>query len=379
VRVVIFCHSIRSDWDNGSAHFLRGVAHELQSRGHQVALYEPRDGWSATNLAREAGAPGLELYREVYPTLKPIVYTLDRLDLEYALAGAQLVIVHDWNTQALIGRLAQHRIRRGRYALLFYDTYHRSITHPEETSRLDLSGYDGVLAIGEVIRQQYLRAGWTGRVWTWHEAADTRVFFPRPEPEYYSRSDLAWFGNWGNEERTSELYEFLLNPVRRLSLRGHVYGVGYPRPALALVERCGLQFLGWIPNHRVARALCDHRLTVHIPRRVFAERLPGIPTIRVFEALACGTPLVCAPWEDTEQLFQPGRDYLVAPDGSRMATALRRVLADTAMAAALSKAGRSAIEARHTCAHRVEELLAIVRQLVEPVTIARGAARPPAA
>ncbi len=374
MRVVIFCHSIRSDWNNGSAHFLRGVAYELQSRGHKVVLYEPRDGWSATNMAREAGAPALELYREAYPTLKPIVYTLDALDLDYALSGAQLVLVHDWNTQALIGRLGHHRIRNGRYALLFYDTHHRSITNPEEIMGLDLSGYDGVLAIGEVIREQYLRAGWASRVWTWHEAADTRVFFPRPEPENYSRSDLVWFGNWGDEERTSELYEYLLNPVRRLYLSGHVYGVGYPRPAMVLIERSGLSFQGWLPNHRVARVLCDHRVTVHIPRRAFAERLPGIPTIRVFEALACGTPLVCAPWEDSEHLFQPGRDYLVAPDGSRMTMALRRVLRDKAMAAALAKAGRHAIETRHSCAHRVIELLAIFRQIAEPVPVAHGAA-----
>ena len=49
---------------------------------------------------------------------------------------------------------------------------------------------------------------------------------------------------------------------------------------------------------------------MHVPRGPYAEALPGIPTIRVFEALACGIPLVSAPWDDCEGLFQPGRDYL---------------------------------------------------------------------
>ena len=49
------------------------------------------------------------------------------------------------------------------------------------------------------------------------------------------------------------------------------------------------------------------RVTVHVPRRPYVEALPGIPTIRVFEALACGIPLVCAPWDDAEGLFTPGR------------------------------------------------------------------------
>jgi spore maturation protein CgeB len=376
MRIVMFCHSIRSDWNHGNAHFLRGISRELQSRGHQVMLYEPRGGWSAENLAREQGMPALEMYREAYPTLKPTLYVLDRLDLDQALAGADVVIVQEWNPPALIERIGQYRIRGGRFVLLFHDTHHRSVSRPEEIAGLNLAGYDGVLAFGEVIREQYLRAGWANRVWTWHEAADTRVFYPRPDPENYSKSDLVWIGNWGDEERTSELYEFLLNPVRRFNLSGHVYGVRYPRPGIVAIEQSGLQFGGWLPNHRVARALADHRVTVHIPRRPYAERLPGIPTIRVFEALACGIPLVCAPWHDTEHLFQPNRDYLVAPDGPRMALMLRQVLSDRALASSLARSGRRTIEARHTCAHRVNELIAILRQISAPIPAhaAHGAA-----
>jgi spore maturation protein CgeB len=350
------------------------MARELQLRGHQVALFEPRDGWSAANLAREAGAPALDLYREAYPTLQPTLYTLDHLDLDRILAGAQLVLVHDWNAPALIERLGAYRIRGGgRFALLFHDTHHRPSGQPDEIAGLDLSGYDGVLACGEVIREQYVRAGWGDRVWTFHEAADTRVFFPRPEPEHYSRSPVIWIGNWGGVERTAELYEYLLNPVRRGRLSGHVYGVRYPPNGIAAIEGSGLKFEGWLPNHRVARALADHEVTVHVPRRSFAGQLPGIPTIRVFEALACGIPLICGPWEDSEHLFQPGRDYLVARDGARMGLMLRQVLSDRAMATSLARAGRRAIEARHTCVHRVNELLAILRQLAAPVA-AHGAA-----
>ncbi len=50
MRVVMFYHSLASDWNHGNAHFLRGVARELGRRGHDVRVYEPLDGWSATNL-----------------------------------------------------------------------------------------------------------------------------------------------------------------------------------------------------------------------------------------------------------------------------------------------------------------------------------------
>jgi spore maturation protein CgeB len=91
--------------------------------------------------------------------------------------------------------------------------------------------------------------------------------------------------------------------------------------------------------------------------------LPGVPTIRVFEALASGIPLVTAPWDDAEGLFTPGEDYLVAPDGAAMRRHLRAVLADAELARALAERGRATILARHTCAHRVDELLAVAREL----------------
>ena len=55
MRVVIFCHSLVSDWNHGNAHFLRGVASDLIARGHSVCVYEPRDAWSVVNLIDEQG------------------------------------------------------------------------------------------------------------------------------------------------------------------------------------------------------------------------------------------------------------------------------------------------------------------------------------
>jgi spore maturation protein CgeB len=100
-----------------------------------------------------------------------------------------------------------------------------------------------------------------------------------------------------------------------------------------------------------------------VPRNSHAEALSGVPTIRVFEALACGIPLVSAPWNDAESFFTPGRDYLVAQDGVAMQRHLRDVLQDAAMAQSLAKEGAAAVRARHTCSHRVDELFAILSEI----------------
>ena len=104
-------------------------------------------------------------------------------------------------------------------------------------------------------------------------------------------------------------------------------------------------------------------VTVHVPRRPYVEVLRGIPTIRLFEAMACGIPLVCAPWDDAEGLFRPGNDYLIAHNGAEMTKHLRDVLNDLDLSAALARSGYETIQARHTCAHRVDELLDICRDL----------------
>ncbi|HYE04681.1 MAG TPA: glycosyltransferase [Planctomycetota bacterium] len=372
MRIVMFCHSLRACWNHGNAHFLRGVARALQQLGHDLAIYEPRDAWSLVNQRREpAHAAALARLATVYPTLAARDHVVDELDLDAALDGADAVLVHEWNDPALVARIGAHRRAVGGYALLFHDTHHRAVSAPEEMARYDLSAYDGVLAFGDVVRDLYLARGWTARAWTWHEAADTAVFRPLTAVRDL---DLVWIGNWGDDERAAELREFLIAPVAELGLEAVVHGVRYPDDALRDLSLAGIAYRGWIANLDVPAAFARARATVHVPRRPYATALPGIPTIRMFEALACAVPLVSAPWDDREGLFRPGVDYLVARDGAEMKRHLRTLLADRPLAAAIAASGRARVVERHTCAHRARELLAILAGL--GVDAAAGATQP---
>jgi spore maturation protein CgeB len=200
----------------------------------------------------------------------------------------------------------------------------------------------------------------------WHEAADTRVFRPIATEE--SWGDVVWIGNWGDGERTAELRTFLVEPISVLGVRARIYGVRYPDDALEILRERGIEYRGWLPNYEVPHVFGRYRATVHVPRRPYATALPGVPTIRVFEALACGIPLVTAPWSDVEDLFSPGADYLVASDTVAMRRHLRHLLHDVDLARAVADHGLATIHARHTCAHRVDELLRIVGALGGVVT-----------
>ncbi|HSK41708.1 MAG TPA: glycosyltransferase [Arenibaculum sp.] len=141
----------------------------------------------------------------------------------------------------------------------------------------------------------------------------------------------------------------------------------YPADAQGAVMLSGAEYAGYLPNHLAPETFARFRATVHVPRRYYSQSLPGIPTIRVFEALACGIPLVSSPWQDTEGLFRPGTDFLMADDRAGMEAHLRAVLNDAGLRESLIGHGLETIHNRHTCAHRVDELLGICRGIGNPL------------
>lgn len=364
MRIVYFTHSLASCWNHGNAHFQRGLLRELAARGHCVTACEPAQAWSRENLIADHGEVQLSRFRARFPEVDARSYDAS-LDLVWMLHDADLVLVHEWTAPEIVRAIGTLRKRQGRFVLLFHDTHHRAVSDLASMRRLDLSGYDGVLAFGESLAQVYRREGWGNRVFVFHEAADTRLF--RPLPSADPVPDVVWIGNWGDGERSEEIAAFLLRPARDLGLPVDVYGVRYPDSALQTLAEYGACYHGWLANFDVPAVFARHRMTVHIPRRFYTSLLPGIPTIRVFEALACGIPLICAPWDDCEGLFAPGTDYLIASDEAGMRAQMRALMADKGLCTSLIRSGLERIRGRHTCAHRADQLLSIFADVASPV------------
>jgi len=369
VQIRYFAHSWLSDWNHGNAHFLRGLASALVRRGHALRLYEPMPtpagGWSLAQLRQEPnGRAAIAQVRAAYPELDLRCYGPGALGPERVLhwddelRGADLVLVHEWSAPELLHWLLLQRRRFG-FRLLWHDTHHRAASQPHLLQRLPLASLDGVVAFGESLRRLY--EGWgVRRSFTFHEAADTERFFPlAPAPQ----SALVWIGNWGDGERTRELHEFLLGPVRAARLSARAYGVRYPPAARAQLAALGIAYAGYLPNLQAPRAYAAAQFTLHLPRAPYAHALPGIPTIRMFEAMACGVPLLCSPWDDTEALFQSGADYWPARDGREMTALMMQLLRHEEQRIQLGRHAAATIRARHTCAHRAQQLEAICRDL----------------
>jgi spore maturation protein CgeB len=363
MKIVFFIHSAVSDWNHGNAHFVRGLMSALTRMGHDVVSYEPRGAWSVENLLRDHGVGPIVDFARAYPEIDVRSYDPQSPslsdDLADAVAGADLVLVHEWNDPHVVNALPA-LVRAAGGIPLFHDTHHRPVSQPEAIARFDLRAYDGVLAFGDVLRDVYRERFGVARAWTFHEAADVVRFKPLDLPK---STDVIWIGNWGDEERTQELRDYWLGAAKRYpELRFAAHGVRYPEYALAELAAAGVEFRGWAPSVTVPQAFARSRVTLHVPRRAYVQILRGIPTIRVFEALACGIPLVSAPWLDSEGLFEPG-DYVPVDTPEALWQALHRFATDDDARAEQAERGLRSILARHTCDHRSVQLMEIVAEL----------------
>ncbi len=139
MKIVYFTHSLRSCWNHGNAHFVRGVLSELIAHGHQVEAYEPEGSWSAENLISDHGEQGFSRYHDLYPELQSRTYSRPEEGAAHA-SGADLVVVHEWNDPEVVAAVGRVRMRGGRFVLLFHDTHHRAVSAPEEMRAYDLDG-----------------------------------------------------------------------------------------------------------------------------------------------------------------------------------------------------------------------------------------------
>ena len=365
LRLAYFAHTLRSDWNNGNAHFLRGLTRAMGAIGHEVTVFEPESEWSIDNLREEAGGQrSLDSFIEMYSDLNLQTYAEEETEelWRQRLRGVDAVILHEWNKPGLAQMLLALRDELG-YKLLFHDTHHRASSSPGQMELFGLRRFDGVLAFGEALRRIYRERFHIERVWTLHEAADTTVF--RPMPEIKREQGIVWIGNWADGERSAELQEFLLRPAAALQslAKATIYGVRYPSAGLDALRTAGATYGGYLANLDAPRVYAGARATVHVPRQQYTQAMTGIPTIRVFEALACGIPLVSAPWDDAEGLFRP-EDFGWASTAAEMTEALRVLMLDPHAAAAQSARGLETVLARHTCDHRAQQLTAICEEVL---------------
>jgi spore maturation protein CgeB len=356
--IVIIGLSITSSWGNGHATTYRGLVRALHARGHRVLFLERDAEWYASN--RDLPHPTF-CRTELYDSVAELStrFTEDVRDADLVIVGSYVPNgdeVGEWVTRTAHGVTA------------FYD-----IDTPVTLAKL-AQGTAGYLTRALVPRYD-IYLSFTGgptldRIERELGSPMARALYCSVDPAlYYSepaapRWDLGYLGTY-SDDRQPTLERLLLEPARRWPAgRFAVVGAMYPE---------GMQ---WPDNVRHGCHLspaehrafyCAQRFTLNVTR---ADMIAAgwSPSVRLFEAAACGTPIVSDDWPGLDELFAPGREILVAHSTDDVLGMLRDLSEPERRT--IGARARARVLASHTAAHRALELEAYASELLD-----RSAAR----
>lgn len=354
MRIVVLGLSLSSSWGNGHATTYRALLKAFAARGHEVLFLERDAPWYAAH--RDLPQPDwcdLALYSD-----------LGELDgWQEEIEGWDAAIVGSYVPEGCaVGEYVQRRARLA----AFYD-----IDTPVTLAKLASGDHEYIsprLIPGYGLYLSFTGGPTLDRLERVHGSPMARALYCSVDPGAYApraeakRWDLSYLGTY-SADRQPTLEALLLQPARaRPDLRFVVAGPQYPATIAwpANVER-----IEHLPPSEHAAFYSASRFTLNITR---ADMVAAgwSPSVRLFEAAACGAPIISDRWDGIDRLFVPGRAILLA-DGP--ADVLAALDLDSAEAAAVGAGGRARVLAEHTAGHRAAELEA---HLIEAARLARA-------
>ncbi len=343
MKIVICGLTITSSWTNGHAATYRGLVRELARRGHQVHFLEREVPWYASNRDLHE-IPGARV--SLYGGLGDLA----RYAKEVHVADAVIVGSHVPDGIAV----GEWVIANASGVTAFYD-----IDSPGTLAKLR-HGDAGYISAALIPRYQLYLSFTGGPMLTeleseWGAPAARPLYCAVDPAAYYpercvSQWDLGYLGNDGVEPQPG-LNQLLVESAAHMATWRFVIA-GAQAPADGAWP-CNVARLAQLPSAAHRRFYNRQRFTLNLTS---ADRVASgySPSVRLFEAAACGTPIISDDWPGLDTFFTPGSEILVARTWRDVERSLRHFTADEA--AKIGLAARRRVLAHHTTAHRAAEL-----------------------
>jgi spore maturation protein CgeB len=334
--------SITSAWGNGHATNYRGLLESLRRRGHDVLFLERDVPWYAAN--RDFDAPYVRLYRDLG----------DLAAFADDVRGADLVVVGSYVPDGC--DVAEWVLATAEGVTAFWD-----IDTPVTAAKLARDDHEYLSPA--LVPRFDLYLSFTGgpfldslgarRPTPFYCVADSLLYRPLELPERWA---LGYLGTY-SEDRQPKLDELLLAPARASGDRFVVAGPQYPADIEwpANVER-----IESLPPPEHPAFYAAQRFTLNVTRADMVDA-GWSPSVRLFEAAACGVPVISDWWDGLDAFFEPGREILIAESGEDVLRHLREGDRD------VGRRARERVLAAHTANHRAEELEQHVQRVREQV------------
>ncbi len=344
LNIVMLGLSITSSWGNGHATTYRALARALHARGHRVLFLERDRPWYAAN--RDLPNPSFATVR-LYESLEELadLYTDEVAKADLALVGSYVpegVEVGHWMIKTARGVRAFYDIDTP-VTLNMLATGSHDYLHPNLIPEFDLYlSFTGGPTLG-VIRRFY-RAP---RVEPLYCSVDPELYFPDAGKAEF---DLGYMGTY-SEDRQPRLEELLIEPARQWE-DGAFTVIGPQFPSTVRWPR-NVRHLEHLAPDRHRRFYTTQRFTLNVTRRDMI-RAGWSPSVRLFEAAACGTPIISDFWRGLDDFFKIGDEILVARTAAEVLRYLRKL--PEAARRRLGENARARVLAAHTSSHRAMEL-----------------------
>ena len=351
MKMVVFGLTVSSSWGNGHATLWRGLCRALARKGHRVVFYEHDVPYYAQNR----DCPDLPCGELVlYPDWASVRWRAER-----DIADADVAMVTSYCPH---GIAATELVLAGSALRVFYDldtpiTLSR-LSRGETTSYIGpggLAGFDLVLSYtgGAALDELQRRLG-ARRVAPLYGHVDPEVHRP-VEPVQRFASDLSYLGTYA-ADRQAALETLFVEPARRRpSQKFLIGGAQYPQD---FPWTQNIFFVRHLPPPDHPAFFSSSRLTLNVTRQAMAA-MGWCPSGRLFEAAACGVPILSDCFEGLDAFFEPGREILVASTTEEAIAALDRSPEELKR---ISRAARERVLTEHTSERRVQDLEAALEQ-----------------
>jgi spore maturation protein CgeB len=349
MKLVIFGLTVSSSWGNGHATIWRGLCSALARQGHRVRFFERDVPYYANHRdLHHTNQFDILLYQswdEVLPEARAAVRDADRAVVTSycpdGRAASDLVLecatgmklFYDLDTPVTLGRL-------------------RAGEDVEYIPIYGLEPFDLVLSYtgGPALTELQTRLG-ARRVAPLYGCADPAIHKPvAPVPRY--NCDLSYLGTYA-ADRQATLEELFVEPARRCAQKRFVIGgAQYP---MEFPWTNNIWFVRHLPPPEHPAFYSSSKVTLSVTRAAMAE-MGYCPSGRLFEAAACGTPVISDTWQGLDSFFEPGREILLASSADDVVRALEL---DPEELKRIGQAARTRALAEHTADHRSLELLSL--------------------
>ena len=350
MRILIFGLTVSSSWGNGHATIWRGLCHALAESGHGVTFFEKDVPYYRTH--RDLGEPGgyaLQLYsdwNELQPQAQKALDECDcavvtsycpdaRFASDLALTNPKVFsIFYDLDTPVTLNAL-------GRNGTVDYIP-----AYGLKPFNLVLS-YTGGKALCELGSQLGAK-----RVAPLYGSVDPRTHHRVHADDRFS-SDFSYLGTYA-ADRQQQLEELFLKPAnhfpeKKFCIGGALYPPNFPWTG-------NTYFVHHVAPPEHPAFYSSSKLTLNVTRAAMAE-MGYCPSGRLFEAAACGTPIVSDWWEGLDHFFEPGKEILIAKSA---ADAVQALNLDPDELESVSRASQARTLAEHTASHRAAELISLI-------------------